>query len=168
MLCYRPDLPVTDHAVRIRMAGESDLDTAAQLWFERIALLRETDANIVLAPAAIQSWQRQAKYWIEEDEYAFFVAESDGELAGILVVGISENLPWLQPKRLGSVVQMVLDLHRTRHGLSGALLERAKAWLQAREVAVLEVEPSARYPVEEAFWRAQGGNVRSLKFWLKI
>ncbi len=154
--------------MRIRNANVSDLENAAQLWFERMALLRESDSNIVLAPEAISAWQQRAKVWIEEDEYAFFVAESHGDLAGFLVVEVGENLPWLQPRYLGSVVQMTVGLHRTRYGLSGALLERARAWLQTLEIAVLEVQAPAHYPVEDAFWRAQGGSLRSHKFWLKI
>ena len=154
--------------MRIRAAKLTDLQGAAQLWFERIAFLRESDANILLAPDAIRLWRQQAKHWIDEGDYAFFVAESNQEFAGFVVVGTKENLAWLDPPRVGQIVEMVLDLHRPYRGLSSALLERAAAWLRGQNIAVLEVEPNAYYPVEEAFWRAQGGKLRSRRFWLKL
>ncbi len=168
MLCFRIDQDSILINMRIRMAKEMDLGAAAQLWFERIALLRESDANTVLLPDAIYVWQQQAKHWIDDDGYAFFIAESDGKLAGILVVSIKDNVPWLYPPRLGEIVEMVLDLHRPHSRLAGALLERAAAWFRANDLAILEVQPPAHYPVEETFWRAQGGNSRSHKFWLKL
>ena len=154
--------------MRIRRVKQTDLPGAARLWFERIAFLRESDANILLAPDASRLWRKQAQHWIDESDCAFFVAESDGELAGFVVVRTKENRAWLHPPRVGEIVEMVLDLHRPYRGSSSALLERVAAWLRSQNIEVLEVEPNAYYPVEDAFWRAQGGRLRSRRFWLKL
>ena len=154
--------------MRIRSAKETDLAAAAQLWFDRIALLRESDSAIALAPAAMQVWRRQAENWIVDEDFGFFVAVSDSELAGFLVVSAADNPPWLLPKRRGEILEMTMDLHRPSPGLSGALLERAGAWLKARDISVLAVEPSAYYPVEAAFWLAQGAKLRAYRYWLNL
>ena len=154
--------------MRIRLAEERDLAQAAQLWFERMSLLREADPGLALRHEPASIWQDCARGWIDDEGCAFLVAEDDGALAGWLVVATKDNLPWLRPKRLGVIVDMALDLHQRRPGLSSALLERAADWLRARDIAVLEVQPSAYYPVEEAFWRAKGGRLRTSKFWLKL
>ncbi len=154
--------------MRIRMAKQTDLQGAAQLWFERIAFLRESDVNILLAPDASRLWRQQAKHWIDEGSCAFFVAEAEKNLAGFVVVRTKENPAWLYPARVGELVEMVMDLHRPYRGLGRALVERVAAWLRAQNIAVLEVEPNAYYPVEEAFWRTQGGKLRSRRFWLKL
>lgn len=154
--------------MRVRKAMESDLEAAAQLWFERMALVREADANLALAADAQGLWQQAARQWLDCDDCAVFVAEINDALAGVLVVGVKENPPWIYPPRLGEIIEMALDLHHPHSGLGGAMLMRASAWLRANDIDVLEVQPPAFYPVEETFWRAQGGKLRSRKLWLKL
>lgn len=168
MLCFLLNLHYSRAAMRIRKAKETDLPGVTQLWFERIAYLCELDDSIVLAQDAVLRWRRQANRWIDEENPAFFVAEAAGEIVGFVVVRTTEIRPWLQPPRIGEILEMALDLHRPHHGLSSALLEWARSWLRAKDIDILQVEPNAHYPVEEAFWRAQGGKSRSHRFWLKV
>lgn len=154
--------------MRIRQARQSDIAAAAQLWFERMSLLRETDTSRVLAQDAIQAWANQAHLWIKSNEYAFFVGEIHGEIVGLLIVSMRENPSWLLPRQLGVIVEMAVDLHQAHPGLSGALLAQAKAWLKTHGVRLLEIQAPARYPVEEAFWRAQGARTRSSNMWLSL
>ena len=154
--------------MRIRQAKAPDVEASAQLWFERMALLQETDARTLLTADAIHAWRRLARQWIVDDSHGFFVAENRGELVGLLVITTKANLPWLSPPRIGEIVSMVLDLHHPQPGLGRALLERAYEWCRAQSLTLLEVDALAHYPVEEAFWRAQGGQQRSYKFWLQL
>ncbi len=154
--------------MNIRAAKETDLDAASQLWFERAALLRESDASMAFAPDAIHAWRKCAKGWIADAGYAFFVGDCAGELAGFVVASTEENSSWLHPPRLGEIVALVLDLHRSPSGLGGALLERAVVWLRAHGLNAVEVQTPASYPVEEAFWRGQGAKLRSHRFRLQI
>ena len=63
---------------------------------------------------------------------------------------------------------MAVDLHETHRGSSEQLLDRAKRWLTAKNVTQLEIDVPARYPVEAAFWRAQGARLRTARHWLEI
>ena len=154
--------------MRIRLARERDLEAAAQLWFERMSLLSESDSQLRLAPGAVAAWQSRARQRLDERDCRFYAAEADDALAGFIVVGISDNPAWLLPARLGHVIEMAVDLHRSHRGLSRALLERACDWLRERDIEVLQAPAWSFYPVEEAFWLASGARLRSRTFWLKL
>lgn len=154
--------------MKIRLATLSDLPAAAQLWFDRITLLQQTDARIRLLPDAHGNWSAAAAGWISDERTRFWVAEVCGTLIGFAVVRIEPGLPGLQPHRRGVLLEMVVDLHETHRGMADQLLDRVRQWLAARGAEEIEVDVPARYPVEAAFWRAQGGAACSERFRLTL
>lgn len=154
--------------MKIRPAESSDLESASQLWFDRINLLQQTDWHIHLAPDAISEWRTNARSWIDDEEVGFLIAERNDTLIGFVAVEIAAAEPGLRPKRNGVLLDMAVDLHATHRGLSEQLLDQAKRWLSANEVTQLEVDVPARYPVEAAFWRSQGATLRFERRWLRI
>ena len=74
----------------------------------------------------------------------------------------------LYPERVGALLEMAVDLHCAHAGLSDALLDSAKGWLAKHDVRHLEIDAPARYPVEEAYWRAKRAKARFTGFWLEI
>lgn len=152
----------------IRLAKSSDMPAAAQLWFDRIALLQQTDPGIKLLPDARAEWSAVAESWTNDEQARFYVAERRRRLVGFIVVRIAAGRPGLQPQRRGFLLEMAVDLHETHRGLSDQLLARAKGWLAAMDVTRLEVDAPARYPVEAAFWRGQGGIVCCERLRLRI
>lgn len=154
--------------MKIRLATMSDVPAAAQLWLDRIALLQQTDPRIRLSPDAREHWTAAAAGWISDERTRFWVAEDRGRLIGFAVVRIAPGTPGLQPQRRGVLLEMVVDLHETHHGLVEQLLDRARRWLAAKGAGEIEVDVPARYPVEAAFWRAQGGAACSERFRLPL
>ena len=152
----------------IRFAVERDLKQAAQIWNERASLLQQSDDIQPLNPDRILDWQRQAGSWLTNDKCGFFVGEVDMSISGYIVIMIAEGPAGLGPAIVGKVVDMAVELHESRPGLSGALLDEARKWLKARDVGYLTVDVPARYPVEEAFWRAQGARLRFNQNWLTL
>ena len=142
--------------MQIRLAEPPDIHAAAQLWFERLALLQQTDPHIKLLPDAKARWSRAALRWIGDETVRVFVGEKQGALVGFAVVGIAPGKPGLQPRRRGLLLEMAVDLHATHRGLSDQLLAQARRWLRKSGVAQLDIELPARCPVEAAFWRARG------------
>lgn len=154
--------------MKIRLAQESDLTAASRLWYERIALLQQTDFFFSPLPDAAQAWKHHAAAWLADRRCAFFVAEKDAILIGFMVVAVSDGRPGLHPRQLGRVMEMGLDLHHPHPGLGGSLLDRAKAWLKEQGIPVMVTDLPARYPVEAAFWRSQGAKLRFNGYWMEL
>ena len=154
--------------MEIRRARMADLEAAAALWYERLAMLRESASWIEFAPDAIDRWQVRAANWIGADDCAFYIAEADGRLIGLAVVSATEGRPGLCPQRGGILHELAVDLHHPHSGLSGRLLEAAVAWLRFQGISVLDVSAPASYPVEDAFWRAQGADFCARQYRLQL
>lgn len=154
--------------ITVRVAVEADLPRAAQLWQERAFLLQQSDALQQFQAQPTFDWQRKAKSWLQNDKCAFFVAEVGEHVRAFMVLMIAEGPAGMQPPAVGKVLEMALDLHEPHAGLGSALLEAARTWLKARDIENLVVDVPARYPVEEAFWRAQGGRARYSQHWLTL
>ena len=92
-------------------ARTADLEAAAALWYERMAMLRESSSCIEFAPDAIERWRERAVNWIDADDCAFFVAEAHEEIIGLAVVTASEGRPGLYPDRVGILLELAVDLH---------------------------------------------------------
>lgn len=154
--------------MHVRPAIQSDIPQAVFLWYERIALLQQTDSYFTPLPSATQVWGETANYWISANDFGFFVAESDGKVVGYMVVTMVDGPVGLRPKKLGKLVDMGLDLHQSHIGLGGQLLDHVKAWMAERNLRVLTVDLPLRYPVEEAFWRSQGAKARFNEYWMLV
>jgi len=168
VLCYGQREVKIAGFMEIRRARADDLEAAAALWFERMAMLRESASWLEFAPDAIDRWRIHAVQWIDDEDCAFFVAEAAGRIAGMAVVTSSEGKPGLQPERSGVLMQLAVDLHQPHSGLSGRLLAAAKTWLRTKGVSVLEICAPASYPVEDAFWRAQGAALSARQYRLRL
>ncbi|MDE2819450.1 MAG: GNAT family N-acetyltransferase [Chloroflexota bacterium] len=152
----------------IRFAVEGDLKGAALIWNERASLLQQSDGLQPLTPERILDWQRQARSWLTNDDCGFFVGEANKRISGYMAIMIREGPAGLGPAVVGEVIDMAVDLHESHPGLSSALLDEARKWLKARDIAYLTVDVPAHYPVEEAFWRAQGARTRFHQNWLAL
>ncbi len=152
----------------IRYAVEADLRQAGQIWNERAALLQQTENMPPLKPPQPRAWQRQAQTWLKTAHCGFFVGEAKQLVCGYMVVKICAGPAGLQPATIGKVIDMAVDLHQSQPGLAGDLLDAARQWLLVRDIAYLTVDVPAAYPVEEAFWRAQGARLRYKQNWLAL
>lgn len=168
MLCYAEDLAADDYAMKIRPAQLTDLETAAALWYQRVALLRESGNGVNLAPNAIEQWRNCAHGWVSGAEFAFYVAESDEGIVGLVVATTKHAQAGLYPERAGVLLELVVDLHQAHNSLSGRLIAAAKSWLRVKGIAVLEIQCPANYPVEDAFWRAHGASLSARNYRLRI
>lgn len=154
--------------MNIRVAQQSDLSHLSFLWYERIALLQQTDTYFTPLPDAMQVWEKQAALWLDDDNVCFFVAEVESVSIGYVSAKIVDGPIGLRPKYMGAILDIGLDLHHTHRNLGGQLVDEVKHWLKERDIRIMMVNLPARYPVEEAFWRSVGGRLRFNEFWMKI
>lgn len=152
----------------IRVAQQTDLLKLSHIWYERNALLQQSDSYFTLLPDAMQVWRDQATDWLVDDAIGFFVAERDGDLIGYIVVEVQDAPIGYAPEQFGRVADIGLDLHQYHSQLGRKLVEQAKSWLNQFEIDYVVIDVSAKYPVEEAFWRTLGARTRSNTLWMKI
>ena len=154
--------------MNIRPTQHSDLSQLSFIWYERIALLQQSDSYFTPLPDAMQVWQEQAALWINDEQRCFLAAEHNDRLIGYICVLIVDGPIGLQPRQLGNIVDIGVDLHQSHRNLGGQLVDEAKAWLNDRNIRILTIDLPARYPVEEAFWRSIGAKLRFNEFWIMI
>jgi len=154
--------------MNIRPAKLSDLSTVSFIWYERIALLQQSDSYFTPIPNAVQVWEEQATLWIDDATLGFFVAERESDVIGYVIVTVRDGPLGLHPKQIGKIIDMGLDLHQSHRGLGGKLVDTAKSWLREHDIRILTVDLPALYPVEEAFWRSNGAKLRFSEFWMVI
>lgn len=155
--------------MNIRPAQPADLSAASLIWYERIALLQQTDSYFTPLPNATQVWEQQANLWIDDSNVGFYIAEHEAQhMIGYITVTLLTGPAGLRPTQIGKIIDMGLDLHEAHRGLGGNLLEQAISWLKERDIRILTVDLPARYPVEEAFWRSHGAKLRFNEFWMVI
>ena len=154
--------------MNVRRARAADLEAAALLWYERMALLRESDAGIELAPDSIERWRNQAWHWLNDAEFGFFVVEMEAQIVGLAVATVKAGSPGHDPDCKGVLLELAIDLHQAHSGLGGLMIGRVTSWLRSRHATVLDIESPANYPVEDAFWRAQGVALRARQYRLRL
>lgn len=131
-------------------------------------MLQLTDRRCRPTSDSRADWLARARVWLIDEQTEFLVALADTTLAGYLAVSVIAGIPGQYPDRVGRVQDMALELHRSHPGLGSALLKRARDWLRSRDIQVMTVDVPAHYPVETAFWRAQGGRQRFVQHWLNV
>ena len=154
--------------MEIRRAQAADLQAAAELWHQRMAMLRENASWFEFAPDAIDRWRSRAEYWLDAVEFGFYIADSQGQIVGLALVTAKEAKPGLYPERIGVLAELAVDLHQPHSGLSGRLIEAAKSWLRSRNIGILDIDAPANYAVEDAFWRAQGAALAARSYRLRL
>lgn len=152
----------------IRRTQQSDLPKLSHIWYERIALLQQTDFYFTPLPNAMQVWQQHASIWLEDADACFYCAEHDTIPVGFICARVIQGPAGLRPEHLGSVVDIGIDLHQPHRHLGSLMVDAVKDWLNEKDIRILTVDLPARYPVEEAFWRSRGAKLRFNKFWMVI
>ena len=119
-------------AVHVRNADADDLDTVVAL---RLALLREYEGHAVygqLHPRAGARAPQLCEQQIASARDAFFLAECDGTVVGLLRCTESHASPLLLPERFAYVSSAYVLPAWRRRGVLRALLARAERWCAAR------------------------------------
>lgn len=124
--------PRSDDRVRVRDASAADLDTIAAL---RLALLREYGSHAVygrLHPDAEARAPQLCAQQLASPSDAFFLAEIDGAVAGLLRCTESHASPLLELERFAYVSSVYVRPNCRRLGALRALMARADAWCAER------------------------------------
>jgi GNAT superfamily N-acetyltransferase len=146
-------------AVRVREAVPRDLEAVVAL---RLALLREHPEHPVygrlradVTAKARELFAGQLRSTME----AIFLAESDGEVAGILRCVESIGSPLLEPARYAYVSSVYVRPELRRRGVLRALLRAAERWSRTRGLDQMRLHNVAGSAMAEGAWSSLGFEV---------
>lgn len=153
--------------IAVRPALNDDIPALTELWYEKWALLSQSDPRIQLALDARARWSSAVSTWLTDPDRCVLVVE-DAHPVGYAVGMVDALLPpGLIPERVGVILDIALDAHGSHAGAARALVDGLRTWFAARDVDQLVVRTPRRQPVEQAFWRALGAADWMDVLWLK-
>lgn len=126
-------------AMHVRHAVADDLDTVVAL---RLALIREYEGHAVygrLHPEADARARRLCEEQLASSRDAFFLAEIDDTVVGLLRCTESYATPLLLPERFAYVSSAYVVPRWRRRGVLRTLLARAERWCAARGLSEMRL-----------------------------
>jgi GNAT superfamily N-acetyltransferase len=146
-------------AIRVREAVPRDLDTVIAL---RLALLREHPDHPVYGRLRADVRDRARELFsaqLRSTMEAIFLAETNGEVAGVLRCVESVGSPLLEPARYAYVSSVYVLPALRRRGVLRALLRAAERWSRARGLDQMRLHNVAGSAAAEGAWSALGFEV---------
>jgi GNAT superfamily N-acetyltransferase len=143
-------------AIRVREAVPRDLDAVVAL---RLALLREHPDHPVYGRLRTDVTARARELFaaqLRSTMEAIFLAESAGEVVGILRCVESIGSPLLEPARYAYVSSVYVRPELRRRGVLRALLRAAERWSRARGLDQMRLHNVAGSAMAEAAWSSLG------------
>lgn len=138
-------------AVTIRLARPADVDIVTAL---RVALRREERAvSIDPVDDDTTALRMRTRRQLASGTQAFFLAEAQGDAAGVLRVALVAGAGGAPHAMLTTAY--VTPAHR-RHGVMRRLVEAAEAWCRARDVPEMRLRNHAGNATAEATWGSLG------------
>lgn len=155
--------PIGSPAGRIREAVKRDREAVAALWTE-LALHHESlDPVFSLRPDAAREIRTLVSAQLRDPDAATFVWEPTAPpgparagLGGLCIVRIDRAPPINWEVERAEVTDLIVAVEFRRHGIGGALLDTALAWVARNHVERVEVRIAARNAEGQGFWRARG------------
>jgi diamine N-acetyltransferase len=124
--------------MNVRTAHPEELLTLAHLLDEVVALHHREDPTQFKAPEAVEH-ARYLEERFQDPDAAVFVAEDQGELAGIAVTVIREAPPFLNPNRFVLLENLAVASKFRRTGIGRKLVDAVVLWTRARDMQELDL-----------------------------
>jgi GNAT superfamily N-acetyltransferase len=127
--------------ITVREAKADDYDELCQIIDQVDGLHREHLPDIFCRPPGPVREQAYILDLIADEEVGLFVAEVDGQLAGLVHVVVRETppVPILVPRRVAIVDNLVVRGDLRRAGVGRALMDRAHRWARAQGASEAEL-----------------------------
>jgi GNAT superfamily N-acetyltransferase len=153
--------------ITVRPTAEADLPRLADIWYEKWVLLSQADQRVRLASDAKERWKAAAASWLAEADVHMVSALTDEMPIGYAVGRIADAPPGLITDKMGAVMDIALDGHRSYPGAARMLVSALRAWFSARGIEQIIAWTARRHPVEQAFWRSLGAVEWMDGLWLR-
>jgi len=149
---------------------KNDLAQLSEFWYDKIALLQQSNKRIKTTADARADWETGVADWLDDPDYTCLTAWVGDQIIGCIIAHIENNVPGLAPQRFARIIDLVVDLHTTdtRQGIGRNLLIQLGATLAEQDVSTMYVNLLEQTAIEEAFWRGMGAKKFASVLQLKL
>jgi len=143
----------------IRTATENDIPAMAELLHQLFAI--ESDFT--------PDFEKQVKgleLLLDRPSANIFVAEIDGEVAGMCTVQILISTAMGQ--EVGAVEDVIVDVEHRGKGIGGALMRAVEKWAIKKQLGRLQLRADKDNGQALCFYRQQGWEHTNLIGWMKF
>ena len=124
--------------VSVRPARPEDLVALVHLLDEIVAFHHGEDPTQFREPAEVEHY-RYLEERLQDPDAAVFVAEDQGDLAGVAITVIREAPPLLNPDRFVLLENLAVATKFRRTGVGRKLVDAAILWTRARDMQELDL-----------------------------
>ncbi len=145
--------------MNIRTATEDDIPAMAELLHQLFAI--ESDFT--------PDFEKQANglaLLLERPSAIIFVAEIDGQVAGMCTVQILVSTAMGQ--EVGAVEDVIVDVEHRGQGIGGALMRAVETWAVNNQLGRLQLRADKDNGQALCFYRQQGWEHTNLIGWMKF
>jgi hypothetical protein len=119
---------------------------------------QQSDRRFRLLPDGEARWSEDGAAWMQNCDWAVYVAEREMKLVGYIIARTQDSPPGLLARsKIGRCAEIAIGAHSGQSGLGRYLLMPLRQWFADWQITHLIALVPHRQPVEQAFWRAHEG-----------
>lgn len=151
----------------IREARLADYEELCEIFAEVDALHHEALPHVFRAPDGPARAKEYISSVMADGYAALFVAQSDGEIVGLVQIFVREtpDVPIMVPRRYAVIDTLVVKRGFRRSGVGRALMERAHRWAWTKGTTQVELSVWEFNRGAMAFYEKLGYRTTSRRMW---
>ena len=140
----------------VRPGGRRDVEAGVSLWSALVDHHAPLDSHYRGVRDVEAAWRDRLARLVCAPDAAVFVQETDGRIAGFVVIETAEVAPVFRESPRAEITDLFVRPEVRRGGIGRARVDAAIAWLVEFGVRRVEVRVLRANPEGQAFWRALG------------
>ncbi len=142
-------------STKIRRMKDSDMESVMDQLLRLKRLNAEFDCTFSVSESSGEEIEKYLKKILNSDDHVLLVAETDGNVSGILMADILYRI-YYEPKYEGRIREFYVMPEFRRHGIGKQLLDAFRKEVQPRGVALITAEFPALNVIASSFYKSIG------------
>jgi len=141
--------------IRIRKAKLKDAKEIAQISLD---FLKQHSRYSPLDPINFPTIKKEILSWqklIKNKKYTVFVAEVNGDVAGLVSLFFPKRLPFKRIQNVGEIEVLAVHKNERKNNIGTLLLKKAISFFRSKKVRYIQCNVRLKNPALE-FWKKRG------------